>query len=109
MAPRSNRSAVSLGFKVCSFRRGGCAGGAEQQFGQGLNQLLVLAGRERQGGRVQQGKVELGEWRFRLRLHCGPPWAVASAKAYGIPGTRARRSASRAVGVVRWGGSAAAP
>jgi hypothetical protein len=30
-----------------SFRYGGCAGGAQQQFDQSLGQLLVLAGRER--------------------------------------------------------------
>jgi len=42
---------------VCSF-----SGGAEQQLDQCLNELLVLAGWERQWGGFQQGKVELSEW-----------------------------------------------
>jgi hypothetical protein len=38
---------------VVSFRRVGCAGGAEQQFDQGFDQLGALAGWERDRGGIQ--------------------------------------------------------
>jgi hypothetical protein len=54
-----------------SFRRVGCHG-AEQQFDQGLDQLVVLAGWERGGGGIQQGKVELCERRLSAELSFRP-------------------------------------
>ena len=56
---------------------------------------IAFAGRERERGGVQQGEVELCMLRLRLRLHSGPPWAVASAKPYRTRAKRARRSADR--------------
>src|SRR4029077_17765310 len=109
MASRSNCSAVSLGFTILSWCRGWCAGGAEQQFDQSLDQLLVLAGRERHRCGLQQGKIELRECRLRLnlRLHGGPPWA--SAKPYRIRRQRARGGAGREVPAARWRRSAGGP
>src|SRR5271166_3161010 len=101
VAPRSNRSAVSLGFMAFSFRRVRC-GGAEQQFDQGFDQLVVLAGRQRGRDGMQQGKVELCERRLRLSFHSGPPWAVvASAKPYRTSDRMARRRAERAIPAAR--------